>query len=97
MSAFGVRLIDRDGNGIAGAALRVTRASDSSAVNVTTGADGAVSGHPTTMAPFAAWKGVSPLDTWEVGLGDGLDSTAIGDVQLFFSYRFQYRANGTLA
>ena len=96
LSAFGVRLIDRHGNGIAGAALRVTRASDSSVVDVTTGADGAVSGHPTTMAPFAAWKGVSPLDTWEVGLGDGVDSTAIGDVQLFFSYRFQYRANGTL-
>jgi hypothetical protein len=96
LSAFGVRLLDRSGNGMGGAALRVTRSSDASSVDVTTGPDGAASGDAATMAPFAAWKGVSPIDTWEISLGDGVDSTAIGDVQLFFSYGFQYRPDGSL-
>jgi hypothetical protein len=96
LSAFGVRLVDRNGAGVAGAALRVTRLSDGTAVDVTTNADGTASGDSTTMAPFGAWQGVSALDTWEISLGDGVDTAAIGDVQLFFSYRFQYRADGSL-
>ena len=96
LSAFGVRVLDRNGNGMANIALKVTRQSDASEVSVITGTDGAIAGNATTMAPFAAWKGVPAVDTWQVALGDGVDSTVIGDIQLFFSYRFNYRANGSL-
>ena len=49
-----------------------------------------------TMAPFAAWKDASPIDTWRVALGEGVSSAAIADMQLFYTYAFKYRADGSL-
>ena len=64
---------------------------------VNTDARGTVAGAVSTMAPFAGWKGVSPLDTWRVALGDGVNSANIADIQIFYSYAFNYRPDGSLA
>ena len=77
--------------------LIITRVSDGSSVTVNTDAQGVVAGAVDTMAPFAAWKGISPLDTWRVALGEGVNSANIADVQLFYTYAFNYRADGILA
>ena len=66
-------------------------------ITVNTDARGTVAGAVSTMAPFAGWKGVSPLDTWRVALGDGVNSANIADIQIFYSYAFNYRPDGSLA
>ncbi len=93
LSAFGVRLLDKAGSGMAGALLRITRASDGVAIDVTTDATGTAMGDAATMAPFDAWQGASAIDSWDVALGDGVDSATVGDLQLIYSYRFDYRAD----
>jgi hypothetical protein len=97
LSGLTVRLLAKDGGPVAGAALTVTRGSDNSAVNATTDAAGRVLGDPATMAPFNAWKGASPADTFTVALGAAVDASKIGDVQLALDYGFTYRADGVLA
>lgn len=77
--------------------LTVTRMSDNSSVSMSTDAQGTVAGAVGTMAPFAAWKGVSPMDTWRVALGEGVNSGNIADVQIFYTYAFNYRPDGSLA
>jgi hypothetical protein len=77
--------------------LTITRISDNSSVTVNTDARGTVAGAVSTMAPFAGWKGVSPLDTWRAALGDGVNSANIADIQIFYSYAFNYRPDGSLA
>jgi len=96
LSAFGVRLLPKTGGPLAGVAVKVTRTSDNSTVTGNTDANGVLQGAVTTMAPFNAWKGVSPLDEFSVQLDAPTDTTNISDVQLFFSYTFTYRADGTL-
>jgi hypothetical protein len=93
LSAFGVRVLNQAGAGMAGAPLRITRASDGVAVDVTTDATGTAMGDAATMAPFDAWKGASAIDSWDVALGEGVDSATVGDLQLIYSYRFNYRAD----
>ena len=97
LTAFGIRLLPAAGASVASLPLTITRVSDGSNVTVTTGAQGAVSSAVGTMAPFAAWKNASPIVTWRVALGDGVNSADIADVQLFYSYAFNYRADGSLA
>jgi hypothetical protein len=96
LSAFGVRLLDQAGAGMAGTLLRVTRASDNAVVEATTDASGTTMGDAATMAPFAAWQGASAIDSWEVALPEGLDTATVGDIQLIYSYRFNYRADGAV-
>lgn len=96
LSAFGVRVVPRSGASAANLGVTVTRVSDDSDVDVTTDADGAVAGAPTTMAPFGAWLGATPIDTWRVTFDDDVELDDVADVQLFFSYGFSYRADGAL-
>jgi hypothetical protein len=97
LTAFGVRLLPSAGATVAGLALTVTRVSDGTSVAVTTDGQGKASGAVGTMAPFGAWKDASPIDEWRVAIGDGVTSGDIADVQLFYSYAFNYRADGSLA
>jgi Tc toxin complex TcA C-terminal TcB-binding domain len=94
ITSLGIRLLPISGPAIAGAGVTVTRKSDNSAASGTTDATGTLKGDPATMAPFAAWKNSSPLDTFTVSFANGVDVTKISDVQLFFSYAFTYRADG---
>ena len=87
ISAFGVRLLPKTGAPLAGVQVKVIRKSDN---------NGVLKGAVGTMAPFNAWKGVSPLDAFTVQLDPPADTTKISDIQLFFSYSFTYRADGTL-
>jgi len=96
LTAFGIRLLPAASASVANIPLTITRVSDGSNVGVTTDAQGAVSSAVGTMAPFAAWKNLSPIDTWRVALGNGVNSADIADVQLFFTYAFNYRADGSL-
>lgn len=97
MSGFAVRLIAKDGSGIANAPLVITRASDGTSVNASSDANGLLQGAPGTMAPFGAWKDGSPADDFTVAAGVGLDTMQIGDIQLALNYVFAYRPDGTLA
>jgi hypothetical protein len=97
LTAFGVRIIPTPGANVTGKAVVVTRASDGSTAAAATDTRGAAQGAAGSMAPFGAWKDESPVDTWRVALGEGVDAATIGDVQLFFTYAFSYRADGTLA
>ncbi|MDB5893695.1 MAG: hypothetical protein JWQ88_1226 [Rhodoferax sp.] len=96
LRAMGVRLVATPGQSVANLGLVVTRLSDNISVAVTTDASGTVACDPVTMAPFAAWLNVSPLNTWRVALADGVDAGAVADVQLSYSYAFSYRPDGTL-
>ena len=96
ISAFGVRLLPKTGAPLAGVQVKVIRKSDNSSVTGNTDANGVLKGAVGTMAPFNAWKGVSPLDAFTVQLDPPADTTKISDIQLFFSYSFTYRADGTL-
>ena len=96
LRALGVRLIPAAGESVANLGLTVTRLSDNSAVVVTTDANGLVNCDAVTMAPFAAWLNASPIDTWRVALADGVVTAAVADVQLFYTYAFSYRPDGSL-
>jgi hypothetical protein len=77
--------------------VTITRASDGSHVDATTDAKGTVAGDPSTMAPFAAWKGATPIDAFTVAFGDAIEVSTVSDVQLFLDYSFTYRADGSLS
>ena len=96
LTSIGIRILPQSGPALSGASITVTRASDNSVVAGVTDASGTLKGDPTTMAPFAAWKNASPLDTFTVSFGNSVDVTKISDVQLFFSYAYTYRPDGTL-
>jgi hypothetical protein len=96
LSAFGLRLVPATGASVANVGVTVTRASDGASVAATTDANGVIASTAPTMAPFAAWLGASPIDTWRVELAGGGDVSAVADVQLFYTYRFSYRADGSL-
>ncbi|UOB07645.1 hypothetical protein MQE23_00425 [Streptomyces sp. HP-A2021] len=94
LSAFAVRLVPTAGQPApVGLSLTVTRASDASSITVVTEAGGAVIGDGTTMAPFTAWQGASPADTFTVAFTDGAPPAGLADVQLAISYGFTYRAD----
>lgn len=97
LNGFGVRLLSKTGGTVAGAELTISRASDGSNVVGTTDANGAIAGVPPTMAPFTAWKGDTPIDTFTVGFGDSVDMSTVADVQVFVDYSFTYRADGSLS
>jgi hypothetical protein len=48
------------------------------------------------MAPFQAWKDVSPVDSFLVRLDETADTHSVADIQLFVDYAFTYRPNGSL-
>lgn len=94
LTALGVRLIPKDGADVSNRSLTITRLSDDATVEEVTDAQGVISS--TTGNTFDPWLGATAVDTWRVELEpDDLD--AVGDVQIFFTYAFTYRANGTLA
>jgi receptor-binding and translocation channel-forming TcA subunit of Tc toxin len=97
LTALTVRLLPADPTTPVGAqALTVTRDSDAASVTAVTDNEGVLAGDATTMAPFGAWKGASPIDTFTVTFPAGLDLDTISDVHLALSYGFTYRADGTL-
>jgi receptor-binding and translocation channel-forming TcA subunit of Tc toxin len=96
LNGFGVRLLSKTGGVVPGADLSITRASDGSHVDGTTDAKGVIAGIPPTMAPFTAWNGDPPIDTFTVAFADGVDISTVADVQLFIDYAFTYRADGSL-
>ena len=96
LTALGVRVLPANGGSVANLPLTLVRVSDDASVAVTTNMSGAVPSAPGTMNPFGAWKNASPLDTWRVQLGVGVDPATIADIQLFYTYAFNYRADGTL-
>ena len=96
LQGIGVRLLGTDGSSLANHDISVTRLSDDSTVNGTTDGEGLLGSHPTTMAPFAAWQGDTPVKSFAVALADGIDPTTVGDIQLSITYDFAYRADGTL-
>src|SRR6185436_2093008 len=74
MTAFTVRLYPRRGvigAPLTGVPLTVRRLSDGSSVDVTTSLNGTVLVNQDTMAPFADWHRDTPVDAFEVRLGDG--------------------------
>jgi hypothetical protein len=93
LSSFAVTVLDRAGAGINGLALTVTRQSDNGTVSGTSDSTGAFSGAATTMVPFQAWRGASPVDAFTVSFGAAVDTTKIGDVQLSFGYDYTYRTH----
>jgi hypothetical protein len=95
LTAFGVTVLDKNGAGIAGAALTVARASDASTVTGATSAKGVLAGDAATMAPFQAWKGASPIDAFTVSFAAGFDTTAVGDIQLVYGYTYALRTTAT--
>jgi hypothetical protein len=97
LTAFGIRLLPVGTASMENVPLIITRVLDGSSVTANTSAQGTVAGAADTMAPFAAWKGASPVDTWRVALGEGVNSANIADVQVFYTYAFKYRADGSLA
>jgi hypothetical protein len=76
--------------------LTVTRTSDNSNVSGSTNAQGVIRSDPATMAPFAAWKNTSPVDSFTVTFGPGVDLSRISDIQIAIDYAFTYRADSTL-
>jgi hypothetical protein len=92
INGFAVTLLDKAGTPMNGVPLTVTRASDSAQITGTTGADGSLAGDKTTLAPYAAWKGATPIDAFTVAFGSTVDTTTIGDVQLALGYGFTYRS-----
>ncbi|MEO6038784.1 MAG: hypothetical protein ABIQ93_10245, partial [Saprospiraceae bacterium] len=94
IAGFGVRILDKNGAPVAGQALTIRRESDLSEVAASTDVNGLVNGDETTLAPFAAWKGASPVDTFTVRFPPETITTALGDVQLYLNYSFTYRADG---
>jgi hypothetical protein len=96
LTGLAVTVLDRSGAGLAGLALTITRVSDAASVNATTDAAGRILPDPATMAPFAAWRGDSPVDGFTVAFDATVDTTRIGDVQLALDYAFTWRADGSL-
>ncbi len=96
LTGFGVRLIHADGQPVpSGRPVTVSRASGGASVSGVTDANGAIIGDGTTMAPFAAWKGANPADTFTVAFTDTDPLTSLVDVQLAVSYNFTYRADAS--
>lgn len=95
MTAFTVRVLPRGGMGtvLTDVPLTVRRLSDGSSVNVTTGPTGAVIVAQKTMAPFADWRHDTPVDAFEVRLGEDVNVARIADIHLAISYSFNYRAD----
>ena len=96
MNAFSVRLVQKTGGPLGNVPLTVTRTSDNSNVSGSTNAQGALRSDPATMAPFAAWKNASPVDSFTVTFGPGVDLSRISDIQIAIDYTFTYRADSTL-
>jgi len=96
MNGFAIRLVPRNGAPLAAVPLTVTRLSDNSNVSGTTNAQGFIQGNAATMAPFAAWKNATPVDSFTVSFGPGVDLTRISDIQLAIDYTFEYRADSAL-
>ncbi len=96
IEGFRVRLVGRDGATAAGVNLTLLRASDNSSVAGTTNAQGELAGAAGTMAPFGAWKGASPVDSFTVQVTGGFDTTTLADLQLAIDYTYDYRSDGTL-
>ncbi len=96
IDGFAITVLDRSGVGMPGISITVTRGSDSSTVTGVTDSTGALAGDQTTLAPYAAWKGATPVDAFTVAFAAGVDTTTIGDVQLALGYAYTYRADGTL-
>src|SRR6185369_6875504 len=93
MNAFSVRLVQKTGGPLGNLPLTVTRTSDNSNVGGSTNAQGALRSDPATMAPFAAWKNASPVDSFTVTFGPGVDLSRISDIQIAIDYTFTYRAD----
>lgn len=96
LTSFAVQVVGKAGEPLSGVDLEVHRISDDSSAAGTTDAAGVVSSNAGTMAPFAAWKGDSPIDEFRVEFADGVDTTQIGDVILALGYSFAYRPDGSL-
>ena len=96
LEGFGVRLLPKGSEPLANASLSIVRSSDGSSVQGVTNAQGALEADQSTMAPYQAWKGSSPVDSFSVQVGSDVETTGIADIQLFLDYRFTYRPNGTL-
>ena len=94
---FGVRLLSKGDQPLSNTPLAVVRSSDGSIVQAVTGAQGTIEADQATMAPFQAWKGSSPVDSFSVQVGPDVDTTVIADIQLSLDYAFTYRPDGVLA
>jgi hypothetical protein len=90
-NGFAVTLLNKAGAPMAGVPLTVTRVSDNSQVSGVTVMDGSLGGDKTTLAPYAAWKGATPIDGFTVSFGSTVDTTTIGDIQLALGYEYTYR------
>jgi hypothetical protein len=96
LTSFTVRLTTLDGTpALASVKLTVTRTSDGTSVDIVTGSDGSVVSNATTMAPFASWKGATPVDTFTVAFDDNADLTNLSDIQLAIAYSFTYRPDAS--
>jgi hypothetical protein len=96
LNGLAVRLLPAAGASVASLPVTVTRASDGSSAGGTTDAQGLLQGAPGTMAPFGTWRNASPVDTFTVSLGAGVDPATIADIQLAVDYGFTYRPDGTV-
>lgn len=96
VSSFGVRVLAQDGSPLAGVPLLITRLSDNSSASGTTNAQGAILGTPTTMAPFGAWQGATPVDAFRVDVDPAIDISTVGDILLSVGYNFKYRSDGSV-
>lgn len=93
LGTFGVRLLPRPGADVSNRSLTLTRLSDDATITAATDAQGVISSD--AGAVFDPWLGASALDTWRVSFDDAGDVAATSDVQLFFTYAFTYRPNGS--
>lgn len=96
LKGFSIRVIPKAGKSTSGVQMTITRGSDNSSVAVTANAAGLVLSDPSTMAPFAAWKGKTPADTFTVAFANSVDLSVVDDVQLSVSYKFGYRADAPI-
>jgi hypothetical protein len=97
LQGLAIRVIPVPPTSAQGLEVTVTRMSDGTSVHEATDAKGAIQGAPGTMQPFDAWKDASPMDTFTVQLGDGVDLSSVADIQLAIDYGFTYRADGSVA
>lgn len=97
MRGFGVRLVPKAGQTMANQPISVIRTSDNSTVNGSTSAKGVLQSNQATMAPFAAWRDKSPVDSFRVVFGQSVNLAALDDVELFVDYVFSYRADPNVA
>jgi hypothetical protein len=97
LQGLAVRVVPKPAAAASGLSVTITRKSDGTSVTAATNTDGFIQGAPATMAPFAAWKDASPVDTFTVGFAADVDTSSIADVELAIDYRFAYRPDGTVA